>query len=345
VIDGMERRYGNAIAAPLYFSHPSSLEHDTGYGHPERPERIRAIEAELESRGWSGYERREAPRASDAQLLRVHPREHIDSVRRHSEGAAAFDLDTQTSTGSWEAALRSAGGACALVEALLSGEAPTGVSALRPPGHHAEIATAMGFCLFNNVAVAARHALDSLGAERVLVLDWDVHHGNGTNAIFHASREVLFVSLHRWPFYPGTGELADSGEGDGLGFSINLPVPGGSGEEIWLPLVEHVAVPAAREFGPDLVLLSTGYDGHRDDPIGGCLLDTESFAEMARQLRALGAPVGAVLEGGYDLEALAQSLAATMEALRDGGEPASYEPNALTERASEQVSRFWSLAA
>src|SRR3954468_898847 len=341
----MERRYGNAIGAPLYFSHPFSLEHDTGYGHPERPDRIRAVEAELESRDWCGYERREAPRVSDGQLLRVHPREHIDSVRRHSEGAAAFDLDTQVSTGSWEAALRSAGGACALVEALLSGEAPCGVSALRPPGHHAETATAMGFCLFNNVAVAARHALESMGAERVLVLDWDVHHGNGTNAIFHASREVLFVSLHQWPFYPGTGELSDSGAGDGLGFSINLPVPGGSGEETWLPLVEHVVMPAAREFGPDLVLICAGYDAHRDDPIGGCVLEAGSFAEMARQVRGLDVPVGAVLEGGYDLGALAQSLAATMEALRDGGEPASYEPNALTERAAEQVGRFWSLAA
>jgi acetoin utilization deacetylase AcuC-like enzyme len=273
----------------------------------------------------------------------------VESVRRHSEEAAAFDLDTPTSHGSYEAALRSAGGACALVEALMAGEAPTGVSALRPPGHHAEAAMAMGFCLFNNVAVAARHALDGLGAERVLVLDWDVHHGNGTNAIFHGSRELLFASLHQWPFYPGTGELSDSGEGEGLGFSINLPVPAGSGDEIWLPLVEHVVVPAARQFAPDLVLLSAGYDAHRDDPVGGCLLDADSFAELACQVRGLadelGVPVGAVLEGGYDLDALADSLAATMEALRDGGEPASHPPNALTERAAEQVSRFWSLAA
>jgi acetoin utilization deacetylase AcuC-like enzyme len=228
-------------------------------------------------------------------------------------------------------------------------EAPCGVSALRPPGHHAERATAMGFCLFANVSVAARHALDSLGAARVLVLDWDVHHGNGTNAIFHSSPELLFASLHQWPFYPGTGELSDSGEGEGLGFSINLPVPGGSGEATWLALVEHVVVPAAREFGPDLVLVSAGYDAHRHDPVGGCLLEPESFAEMARQVRTLAdeldAPVGAVLEGGYDLDALAQSLAATMEALRDGGEPTSHPPDALTERAAEHVSRFWSLAA
>jgi acetoin utilization deacetylase AcuC-like enzyme len=286
--------------------------------------------------------------APEERLLAVHPRSHIDAVRRLSEQGAGFDLDTPTSAGSWDAALHSAGGACALVEALLSGEAPTGLSALRPPGHHAEHAMAMGFCLFNNVAVAARHAIDSLGAERVFVFDWDVHHGNGTNAIFHASPDVLFASIHQWPFYPGTGQLTDAGEGDGEGFSINLPVPGGSDEPLWLSLVEHVLVPAVKQFAPDLVLISAGYDAHRDDPIGGCLLDTSSFAEMARQVRALGddlgVPVGAVLEGGYDLQALAESVAATMEVLRDGGAPEAYPPNALTERAAEQVGRFWSLA-
>jgi acetoin utilization deacetylase AcuC-like enzyme len=281
-------------------------------------------------------------------LLAVHPASHVEDVRRHCESGAAFDLDTPTSPGSWEAALRSAGGACALAEALLSGEAGVGISALRPPGHHAEGAMAMGFCLFNNIAVAARHALDSLGAERVLIFDWDVHHGNGTNAIFHASRDVLFASIHQWPFYPGTGALSDAGEGEGRGFSLNLPVPAGSGEEIWLPLVEHVVVPVAREFGPDLVLVSAGYDAHRRDPVGGCVLDTSSFAELARHVLALGdelgAPVGVVLEGGYDLDALGDSVAATMEALRDGGEPASYPANALTDRVMEQVGRFWSLA-
>ncbi len=278
----------------------------------------------------------------------MHPASHIDAVRAMSERGVSFDLDTPTSPGSWEAALHSAGAGCALVDALLGGEAPCGVTALRPPGHHAESAMAMGFCLFNNVAVAARQALAG-GAERVWILDWDVHHGNGTNAIFHASPEVLFASLHQWPFYPGTGQLEDSGEGDGQGFSLNLPLPDGSGEELWLSLVEHVAVPAAREFAPDLILVSAGFDAHRDDPVGGCLLDTASFAEMARHVRALAdeleVPLGAVLEGGYDLDALAQSLAATMEAFRDGGEPASYPRNALTDAAAEQVGRYWSVSA
>jgi acetoin utilization deacetylase AcuC-like enzyme len=258
---------------------------------------------------------------------------------------ASFDLDTPTSHGSWEAALHAAGGACALVESLLREEAPSGFAGLRPPGHHAEPAQAMGFCLFNNIAVAARHALDSRGAERVLIFDWDVHHGNGTNAIFHSSREVLFASIHQWPFYPGTGALSDVGSGEGEGYSINLPAPAGSDEELWLSLAQHVVAPAARAFGPDLVLVSAGYDAHRDDPIGGCLLETSSFAELARVVRALGdelgAPVGAVLEGGYDLGSLAASVAATLEAFRDGGPPKPVSLTPLAEKEAEQVARYW----
>jgi acetoin utilization deacetylase AcuC-like enzyme len=261
----------------------------------------------------------------------------------------AFDLDTPTSSGSWEAAVHAAGGACAMVEALLGGEVPVAFSALRPPGHHAEVARAMGFCLFNNVAIAARHALDGLGADRVLVLDWDVHHGNGTNAIFYESAEVLFVSIHQWPFYPGTGALRDAGSGDGQGFSINLPVPAGSGEETFLSLVEHLVVPAAREFRPDLVLVSAGYDAHRDDPLADCELATSSYGELARHVRALadelGVPVGAVLEGGYDLAALASSVVATMGGFAEGGEPASVEADELTRAAAGQVGRYWPVSA
>ena len=195
----------------------------------------------------------------------------------------------------------------------------------------------MGFCLFNNVAVAARHALDSLGVERILVLDWDVHHGNGTNDIFHASREVLFASIHQSPLYPGTGTLGDVGEGDGAGYTLNLPVPPGSGEDEWLSLVEHVVMPAARAYSPELVLVSAGFDAHRADPLANCMLDAKSFAHMARHVRSLAdeleVPVGGVLEGGYDLAALAQSSAAALEALATGGEPRHVEPDALTRRS------------
>ena len=283
-------------------------------------------------------------------LTAVHPARYVESVRHMSEsGGGAFDLDTVASPGSWNAALHAAGGACALVEALVAGEASFGFCGLRPPGHHAEPSQAMGFCLFDNVAVAARHALDSLGVERVLVFDWDVHHGNGTNDIFHSEPAVLFASIHQSPLYPGTGPLSDVGEGEGEGFSINLPVPPGSGEPVWLSLVEHVVAPAARAFAPDLILVSAGFDAHRDDPLADCRLETESFAAMALWIRALGeelgAPVGAVLEGGYDLRALAASVAATLEAFASDREPSGVERHGISERAVAVVGRYWPTSA
>jgi acetoin utilization deacetylase AcuC-like enzyme len=332
---------------PPFFRHDSSLEHDTGFGHPERADRIRAIEGELDSRDWLGWDRVEAPAATEEQLLRVHPAEYVQAVRDHSERGQAFDLDTPTSAGSYEAGLRAAGGACALAEALLTGGERTGFSSLRPPGHHAERATAMGFCLFANVAVAARHALTALGAERVMVVDWDVHHGNGTNALFHDSREVLFVSIHQWPFWPGTGPLDDVGEGEGEGYSINIPAPAGTGEAAFLSLIEHVVMPVGRQYRPDLILISAGYDAHRHDPLGGLALDTGSFGGMASRMRALGhevgAPVGAVLEGGYDLQALADSVLETMAALTGRAVPPEVARHPLADDVIEVAGRYWEL--
>ena len=291
---------------------------------------------------------REAPAVEMDALTAVHPADYVDQIRRVCEGGGgAFDPDTVASAGSYGAALHAAGGACAMADALVGGEAGVAFSAMRPPGHHAEPSVAMGFCLFNNIAVAARHALDSLGLERVFVLDWDVHHGNGTNDIFHSSREVLFASIHQSPLYPGTGALSDAGSGDAEGYSINLPVPPGSDEAIWQSMVEHVVVPAARAFEPQLVLISAGFDAHRDDPLASCELTESSFGRMARALRALadsvGAPVGGVLEGGYDLRALAGSVAATLEGLREGGEPEGVAPHPLAVRAAEHVGRWWPL--
>ncbi len=276
----------------------------------------------------------------------MHPPAYVDEVRGVSEaGGGAFDPDTVTSAGSYVAALHAAGGACAMVEALLAGEADVGFSALRPPGHHAEPSVAMGFCLFNNVAIAARHALDSLGLERILIFDWDVHHGNGTNDIFHASPEVLFASIHQSPLYPGTGPLSDTGSGAGAGYTINLPVPPGAGERTWLSLAQQVVVPAALEYQPQLVLVSAGFDAHRDDPLASCMLETGSFGLLAQTVKTLAddldVPVGAVLEGGYDLRALAVSVAATLDALRDGGAPAQFPPDAVTERALETLRGYW----
>ena len=333
------------MSEALYFRHPSSVEHDTG-AHPEGPGRIPAIERALEQEDWLGYSLREAPAVEIDVLRRVHPQHHVEAVRAMSErGGGAFDPDTLSSAGSYEAALHAAGGACAMVEELLGGRARTAFCGLRPPGHHAEPETAMGFCLFNNVAVAARHAIDALGTERVLIVDWDVHHGNGTNDIFHSSRQVLFASIHQSPLYPGTGPLSDSGSGEGEGYTINMPVPPGSDGNAWRALLDYVVAPVARAFDPDLVLVSAGFDAHWADPLADCRLETASFGHMARRMGALasevGAPLGAVLEGGYDLEALASSVVAALEGFSSTRDPAPATPDAITERVAEHVRRHW----
>ncbi len=278
-------------------------------------------------------------------MTAVHPDAYVDAIRSASEaGGGYLDADTIMSSGSYDAAMHAAGGACAMVDALLAGTAPFGFCGMRPPGHHAERATAMGFCLFNNVAIAAQHALGR-GAERVLILDWDVHHGNGTNDIFHARDDVLFASIHESPLYPGTGPLSDVGSGAGEGFSLNLPVPPGSGEHTFVSLVQHVVAAAAREYEPALVLVSAGYDAHRDDPLASCELEDASYGVLAACVRELGLPVGVVLEGGYALGALARSVAATIEALGNGVPAPSVEPDAVTARAVDFLGRWWPLAA
>jgi acetoin utilization deacetylase AcuC-like enzyme len=235
----------------------------------------------------------------------------------------------------------------ALVDALLGGGARTGVSALRPPGHHAEPGRAMGFCFFDSIAVAARHATAAHGLERVLILDWDVHHGNGTNAAFHAADDVLFVSIHESPLYPGTGPASDTGSGAGEGYTVNLPVPGGSGDAVWRSLVEHVGAALVREWEPQLVLVSAGFDAHRDDPLATCTMSESGYAGMAASLRraadAVGAPVGLVLEGGYDLGALTRSMAAVMPVLVGAATPPAepVEPHGLAEQALARLAGWW----
>jgi acetoin utilization deacetylase AcuC-like enzyme len=277
----------------------------------------------------------------------VHSAAHVKAVRTRSERRGSLDGETELSPGSYAAALHAAGGACAMVDALLAGEARAGFCGTRPPGHHARTDTTSGFCLFNNVAVAAQHALDALGARRVFILDWDVHHGDGTNDVFRTSDAVLFASIHQSGIFPGTGQLQDVGSRAGEGFSINLPVPAGSVGDTWISLLEHVAVAAALEFRPDVVLVSAGYDGHRDDVQGGCELEAGDYAEMARHLRALGeavgAPVGVVLEGGYALGPLAESVAATLEALAGDQPPDLVAPDFLTSRAASHIGHHWTL--
>jgi acetoin utilization deacetylase AcuC-like enzyme len=333
------------VSRNLYVHHPSSLAHDTG-AHPEGAERIPAIERALAERDWIGFAREDAPAIDRRRLTSVHPEAYVDSIRAICErGGGMLDLDTVASADSFDAALYAAGGAVRAVDALMSGEAGVAFCGLRPPGHHAEPARAMGFCLFNNVAVAARHALDVHGAERVLVLDWDVHHGNGTNDIFYATDAVLYASIHQSPLYPGTGALADNGTGPGEGHTVNLPVPPGTGGEEWLSLIEHVVVPIAREYRPGLVLVSAGFDAHRDDPLAGCLLTEESYGALTSAVRALageaGAPLGFVLEGGYDLRALAGSVAAVLQAAASDGEAPPVEVDPLAAHARAHLARWW----
>jgi acetoin utilization deacetylase AcuC-like enzyme len=331
---------------PPWFRHDAGLAHDIP-GHPERPARIVALEAEMERHDWFGWERVDAPRATAEQLERVHPAAHVAMIEQLSaQGGGAIDYDTSAVAGTYEAALRAAGGAVALVDALLGADVPCGWSAQRPPGHHAEAGRAMGFCFFNNVAVAAAHARAAHGVERVLILDWDVHHGNGTNAIFHADPSVLFCSIHEWPLYPGTGAAADVGSGAGLGYTVNLPVPAGSGDEVHGSLVEHVVAPLCVAFAPELVLVSAGFDAHRADPLASLRLSEAGYATMTASLRRacaeVGAPLGLVLEGGYAVDALAASVAALMPVLGSDPVPAAVDVDVhpLALAARERLAQF-----
>jgi acetoin utilization deacetylase AcuC-like enzyme len=328
----------------LYVSHPASHLHDTG-PHPENAGRLVAIEAAMDARDWLGLERAEAPRAERGWLERVHDPAHVDAMEQFARaGGGMIDHDTVAGAHSFEAALRSAGGAAWAAERLLAGEAAVAFCGLRPPGHHAERARAMGFCLFNNVAVAASHAIAECGAERVLILDWDVHHGNGTEAIFASSADVVYVSIHQSPLYPGTGDAAFTGVGEGEGHTVNLPVPPGSGPDDFVALVQHVVAPLAREFRPDLLAISAGYDAHRADPLASCLLDEDAFADMSAHMRDLGAeldaPVLVCLEGGYDPPALAASVVATIAAL-DSDRPAREVELGTAGPHRERVAASW----
>jgi acetoin utilization deacetylase AcuC-like enzyme len=346
--------------AYVFLEHPSSLEHDTaGHPgqaaitmHPEQPSRIVAIERELSARGWLGFERVRSPSVDRSVLTAVHPERYVASIERAcASGGGYLDADTVVSERSFEAALHAAGGAVRMVDLLLDGEALAAFSSHRPPGHHALPSEAMGFCLFNNIAVAARYALDVRHLERVMILDWDVHHGNGTNQVFHASNQVLFVSIHQSPLFPGTGPASDVGEGEGRGFTVNLPVLPGSGDEIWVSLVEHVVVPLAQAFEPQLMLVSAGYDAHRDDLLADCAVTEEGFAAMARAVsgacRSLVAPVGGVLEGGYALGALGRLVAATLQAfstpasVAGWGRAAEVRVAPIARDARDRLAEWW----
>jgi acetoin utilization deacetylase AcuC-like enzyme len=338
----------------VYFSHPSCLEHDpaahVGW-NPDTPERLRAIERALAAHTLPGWGRRAAPVATQAELQLIHSPRLIQQILDLAIlGGGPVDADTYVGEASYRAGLHAAGAACEMTRVLMAGEAMYGFCAVRPPGHHAEPDRAMGFCLFNNVAIAAELAIRELGVDRVLILDWDVHHGNGTAEAFRQRDDVLYASIHQSGIFPGTGPLSDVGSGAGEGYTINLPVPVGAEGELWLSLLEHIILPAAQAFEPDLLLVSAGFDAHLADPIGECRLESECFAEMTRHVRdlarAMRVPVGMVLEGGYEPVALAESVCATLRALT-GTDPAqSAAPEALlTGRAASYIGHYWPLEA
>ncbi len=333
-------------AVPVAFvSSPRFVEHDTRPAHPERPDRIRAVHRAVRDAGlvtspdpFSDFrldlglrpmgrpplvEIAPVP-ATDEQLLRVHPPEHLARVRHLSSLGGVLDQgDTPTERRSYATAVLAAGAAVTAADAVMAGTVRRAFAAARPPGHHAEPDRAMGFCLFSNVAVVARHLQAAHGVGRVAVVDFDVHHGNGTQAVFEADPSVLFVSLHQHPrtCYPGTGHAHETGVGPGQGFTLNLPVQPGAGDDDYLDAIDGTVVPRLAAFRPDVLLVSAGFDAHRDDPLAQVCLSDDGFEQMTRRLVAAaddlcGGRVVSVLEGGYDLPALGRSVVRHLVALQ-----------------------------
>lgn len=298
----------------LLYTHVACVEHDPGAYHPERPDRLRAIEAALAGDRFAALERREAPMADRRELERVHTPAYVDSVLDAvpDSGQVHLDPDTAISAASGEAALRAAGAACAAVDAVVGGEARNAFCAVRPPGHHATRDRAMGFCLFNTVAVAALHARAVHGLGTIAVVDFDVHHGNGTQDSFEADAGLFYASSHQWPAYPGSGMEEERGTADNI---VNAQLPPGSGSEVFRTAYRDRILPALSRFRPELLIISAGFDAHASDPLAQMRLATEDYAWVSRELLAVAREVcqGRVvssLEGGYDLVALAESVAA-----------------------------------
>ena len=290
-----------------------------GEGHPERPDRYRVVERALESESFQLLARDQAPRATHEMLTRVHPEDYVKGIEAATpaSGRRRLDQDTMMSAGSYEAALRSAGGAAFAIDEVMTGRVSNAFVATRPPGHHAELATTMGFCFFNNAAVAARHAQAACGAERVAIVDFDVHHGNGTQHIFWADKSVLYASTHEMPLYPGTGARGERGE---HGQIVNAPLSAGDGGDTFREAIETVIIPRIENFAPDLIIISAGFDGHYRDPLGNLQLREEDFAWATRALMRLAerhcqGRIVSLLEGGYDLLGLSRSAAAHVQAL------------------------------
>jgi acetoin utilization deacetylase AcuC-like enzyme len=305
--------------ATLLLTHPACLDHLMPAGHPERPDRLRAVERVLADQRFNALKREDAPRAETEAIARAHPLAYIEAIRQASpkDGLVHLDADTSMSPGSYEAALRAAGGAVRAVDAVMAGEAANAFVATRPPGHHAETARPMGFCLFNNAAIAARHARVHHGLARAAIVDFDVHHGNGSQEIFWADPTVMYCSTHQMPLYPGTGAKSERGEHDTI---VNAPLRPGDGGEKFREAFESEILPRLRAFRPELVVVSAGFDAHQRDPLANLTFVEADFEWATRKLmeiadQSASGRVVSVLEGGYDLQGLANSVAAHAAAL------------------------------
>jgi acetoin utilization deacetylase AcuC-like enzyme len=305
----------------LLISHPACLNHLTPLGHPERPDRLRAIEEALADERFQLLAREQAPMAPQEVIALVHPMDYIESIRNASpgegEGMVRLDADTSMSSRSFEAALRGAGGAMMAVDEVMNQKAANAFVAVRPPGHHAEIARPMGFCLFNNVAIAARYAQDRYDVERAAIVDFDVHHGNGSQDIFWADKSVMYCSTHQMPLFPGTGAASERGEHDTI---VNAPLASEDGGKQFRAAFENVILPQLTKFAPELIMISAGFDAHYRDPLASLNLRAEDFGWVTRKLMDLadtsaGGRIVSVLEGGYDLQGLKESVAAHVGAL------------------------------
>ncbi len=305
--------------ATLYLTHPSFLEHDTGWGHPERADRMRAIEKALSHEIFAPLVREQAPSAEDSVIARVHPQAYIDAIRQTAPqtGSVHIDGDTLMSPGTLNAIYHGAGAAVRATDAVMSGEFKNAFCGVRPPGHHAEPTRAMGFCFFNNVAIAARHARVQHGAERVAVVDFDVHHGNGTQAAFWSDRSLLYASTHEMPLYPGSGRSTETGVANNI---VNAPLRAGDEGEQFREAFRARILPALANFAPDLLIISAGFDAHRDDPLANICLVEDDYGWVTSELIDIAEKyaqgrIVSVLEGGYNLTALARSAAVHLNAL------------------------------
>ncbi len=306
----------------LLISHPACLLHLTPAGHPERPDRLRAVEAALEAEKFQMLARVEAPRAPLETIALCHPMDYIEALRDATpeEGLVQLDADTSMSPGSFEAALRAAGGAIHAVDEVVAKRAANAFVATRPPGHHAETARPMGFCFFDNAAIAARHAQNKHGIARAAIVDFDVHHGNGSQEIFWADKTVMYCSTHQMPLFPGTGAIGESGDYNTV---VNAPLRPGDGAEKFRDAFESRILPRLTEFAPELVIISAGFDAHYRDPLANINLEEADFAWATQKImeiadRHAGGGVVSLLEGGYDLQALGNSVAAHVNALMRG---------------------------